>query len=116
MIRALSNVGSMQWGEWFIGLWGAFISAAAGAGSSALGTMVVDPDHFNIHAGLRMLLEVMFCSAMIPGLVSLMKYLQMHPTPDRTVREALASAAAASAATGAAIGKAQDAQAQTPKP
>ena len=118
MLKAFTNLGQMQWGEWLTGIWSSFISAAAGAGSTAIGTMVVDPVDFNIHAGLSRLLQVMAFSALIPGTVSMLKYLQMHPTPDKTpVQAALIDAKAANVAAGDAIGKAQDAQAQQlPKP
>lgn len=116
MLNAIANLGGMNWSGWVIGLWSSFISAAAGAGSAAIGTMIVDPVDFNIHDGLRRLLQVMLVSALIPGIVSLLKYLQLHPVPDATMQGALADAASANVQAGAAIAIAQDKAAALPSP
>ena len=93
MINAVATAQRLDWSGWFEGLWGAFITSAAGAASAAIGTMVVDPGDFNLHGGIRKLFEVMAVSALIPGMVSLLKFLQMHPLPDK-LQEALKAAAA----------------------
>lgn len=70
-----------QLGYWTAGIVGSFISGAAGAISGGLGGMVVDPDHFNLHAGWSKVVELAVFTALIPGIVSLAKYLNLHPIP-----------------------------------
>ncbi len=68
-------------GYWTAGLVGAFISSAAGALGGALGGPLVDPMHFNIHDGLRNILELAGWTAIVPGVVSMAKYLNLNPVP-----------------------------------
>ena len=71
---------------WVLGVIGALISGGAGAVSSGFATIVVDPDHFNIgNGGTHHLLEVMGITFLISGIVSMAKFLQIHPVPTPVV-------------------------------
>ena len=82
---------SLNWSAWVLGIWGAFISAGAGTASVGLGTMVVDPSDFNLSSGRTKLIEVMIISFLIPGTVSMLKYLSMHAVPDPVPQEVVGS-------------------------
>lgn len=70
-----------QLGYWTAGVIGSFISGAAGAVSSGLGGMIVAPDKFNLGDGFHKLLQLAAFGILIPGIVSLAKYLNLHPIP-----------------------------------
>lgn len=71
-----------QLGNWTAGIVGAFISGAAAAISAGLAGMAVDSQHFNLHGqGLKDTLELAGATALISGIVSLAKYLTIHPVP-----------------------------------
>jgi hypothetical protein len=74
MIRAFTNIGSLDWGTWFIGLMGAAISGAAAVLSTLTGSAVagLTSHQFWIMTGVNVGVAV---------LVSLGKYLQNTPTP-----------------------------------
>jgi hypothetical protein len=81
-ITAISVAQSLDWKGWLLGLWGAFISGGAAAVGGGFGTMVIDPEHFNIlQGGLRHLGLVMAVCFAFSGAISLMKFLQLHPVP-----------------------------------
>lgn len=92
MLAALRTAANLDWSGWLLGIWGATISGGAGAISSGFGTMIVDPDHFNIgQGGLHRVLYVMGVTFGFSAVISLAKYLQLHPTPDQ-LQQALATA------------------------
>lgn len=82
MISAVTTARGLDGQGWLLGIMGAFVSGGAGAVSSGFSTILVDPEHFNIHAGLGHLLEVMLATFVFSGIVSLAKYLQQHPVPE----------------------------------
>ena len=73
--------GSLDVNGWLLGIWSAAISGGAGAISSGFGTILVDPSDFNLQTPAK-LLKVMMATFGFSALVSLMKFLQMHPAPD----------------------------------
>lgn len=81
----------LDWRGWWFGIWSAAVSGGAGSASAALSTMIVDPDHFNIHAGLGRLEEIMVAAFVIPAFVSLMKFLATHPIPDPAPQQVAAN-------------------------
>ena len=65
--------------RWIAGLVGAAISGGAAAVTASATVIAMDPkDWGTFHSALRLFA---FTFA-IPALISLMKYLQMHPVPD----------------------------------
>jgi hypothetical protein len=66
---------------WLHGLVGAFIGGAAGAVSSGFGSMIVDPEHFNLSAGLGHTMELMGTVAFINGIITAAAYLKQSPVP-----------------------------------
>lgn len=105
-INALSTVKQLDWSGWFLGLWTSTISAIAGAIAGALGPMITDPKDFNLGTGLHHTIVSVSIGAGITGVVSLAKYLQMHPAPDQ-LQQALADAAKSTQKAADAIGTAQ---------
>jgi len=71
-----------QLGYWTAGIVGSIISGGAGALSGGMGSMIVDPKDFNIHEGLHKVLQLAAITALMPAVVSLAKYLNLHPIPD----------------------------------
>jgi hypothetical protein len=64
----------MNWKFWFKNL----ISAAIGGAATAISTMIVAPDQFNLQEGLNKLITVSVVSA----IVSVANYLKSSPLPD----------------------------------
>jgi|SRR5689334_1953072 len=71
---------NLDWDQWVYGLFAAFIGGGSGALSGGLGTIVVDPNDFNIqHPAL--LLKVMFWTFIFSGLPPFFAYLHQKPLP-----------------------------------
>jgi hypothetical protein len=85
-MQMLTVASRLDWPGWLLGGMGAFISGGAGAISAGFGTMLVDPDHFNLGSGAHHLFEVMGITFLFSAVISLAKYLQMHPTPEQEPR------------------------------
>jgi hypothetical protein len=81
-MQALSTATSLDWGGWFRGLIGAFVSGGAGAIGGATGATMLDPKVFNLNDGLGITLKLMGVAFLISGIVSLAKYLQTAPVPN----------------------------------
>lgn len=62
---------------WLLGIWGAAISGGAASASAALGTIVLDKKDANAH---HLLAIAAICFG-LPAVVSMMKYLALHPAP-----------------------------------
>lgn len=81
-MQLVTTASSLDWSGWLLGLIGAFISGGSGAVGASIGAIVVDPNTFNLHGhGLVDVLEVAGTAFVISAVVSLAKYLQLHPTP-----------------------------------
>ncbi len=82
MVTMIATAQKLDWRAWTLGWIGALISGGAGAIGVGFGAAVVDPEHFNVtNGGLHHLGEVMAISFVISGIVSMAKYLQIHPVP-----------------------------------
>src|SRR6185437_15035580 len=81
MVTMISTAQKLDVRGWILGGIGALISGGAGAIGVGFGTVVVDPEHFNLNTGLIHLMEVMGVTFLISGIVSMAKYLQIHPVP-----------------------------------
>lgn len=91
MSNPIATAQRLDWRGWVFGIWSALMTAGAGAASAAIGTMVVDPNDFNLHGGLSKLLEVMAVSFVIPGVQSMLKFLSTHPLPDPSPQQVVAN-------------------------
>jgi hypothetical protein len=80
MIKAFLNVQNLDWSGWILGVVGAAISGGAGAVASGFGTMIVDPQHFNLQNPTE-LFKVMAVVFGFSAIISLAKYLQTTPVP-----------------------------------
>lgn len=97
-LKMLTVASKLDWKGWLLGIWSSAISAAAGAIAAGLGPMITDPTDFNLGTGLHHTLFSVGIGAAVTGIVSIAKYLQMHPTPDpqqAVLKNALATAAVA---------------------
>jgi hypothetical protein len=110
-VKIVSTALRLEWEEWFLGIMGAIISGGAGAVGSAFGSIVLDPEKFNVSQGFLHLLAMMGISFTVCGLVSLGKFLQVHPVPNE-LQKSLTTAASANVEAGKAIATAQE---QAPK-
>lgn len=80
-MKMLTVAGGLDWGGWLRGVIGSIISGGAAAAGGSLGTIVVDPMHFNLNGGLADVLKVAGVAFTISALVSLAKFLQTNPIP-----------------------------------
>lgn len=74
------KMGELDFGNWVMGLWAAFIGGGAGAFSAGLATIVVDPHDFNIYS-VRFW-KVVGGTFIISGLGPFFAYLHTKPLPD----------------------------------
>src|SRR5208337_4832109 len=73
----------LDWGGWVRGVAGAFISGGAAAVGGGFGSIVADPEHFNVvNGGFKHVMVVMGIAFLFSAIISLMKFLQLHPVPD----------------------------------
>jgi hypothetical protein len=64
---------AMNWKTWLHGLGSAFV----GGGANVVATMAIDPEDFNISAGMHKVLTLWLAS----GLISAALYLKQSPLP-----------------------------------
>jgi len=82
-MQMLTTASKLDWGDWVRGIFGAIISGGAGAIGVCYGSIVIDPEKFNpTQGGLGHLLSLMGIVFVFSGIVSLAKFLQLHPVPD----------------------------------
>lgn len=74
------KMGQLDFSNWVMGLWAAFIGGGAGAFSAGLATIVVDPRDFNIYTAKFW--QVVFGTFVISGLGPFFAYLHTKPLPD----------------------------------
>lgn len=82
MLTAIGTAQRLDWKGWLLGITSAFVSGGAGAVSALVGISYVggqDPDGF-IMQGRHMLAVAGICF-IFSAVVSLAKYLQIHPVP-----------------------------------
>lgn len=68
--------------RWLVGVAGAFISGGATSISAGFASTIIDPKDFNLAQGLGHTLKLVACTFVVAGMVSLSKYLALHPVPD----------------------------------
>lgn len=78
-MQMLTVAGKLDWSGWLKGIVGAFVSGGAGAIGAGVGAVSMDPSHDL--AGLR-LLGLIGIAFLTSGIISLAKFLQLHPVPD----------------------------------
>jgi hypothetical protein len=67
---------------WLKGIAAAAISGAAGGVLTGFAAVGIDPQHFNLQAGMGDTLRIAVAAAMINALIGVAAYLQKSPLPD----------------------------------
>lgn len=73
-------IGELNWRDWITGVVGGFIGGGAGAVTSAVSMLVVDPNYVATHGAN--ILKIMSMTFLVSGLLGAALYLKQHPTPD----------------------------------
>lgn len=71
----------LNWGTWLYGLLAAIIGGGAGAVVTAVSGAVILPNQVNLSAGFHSMLQLIYFSFILHGLISLAFYLQKSPLP-----------------------------------
>jgi hypothetical protein len=79
-MKAITIAGSLNWSGWLRGVIGAFVSGGAAGIGAATAVTAFDPSHDIVGWTLSKVVGLTF---VITGIVSLAKFLQSHPLPDR---------------------------------
>ena len=66
---------------WFKGLLAAAISGAAGGILTGFAAVGIDPQHFNLQAGMGATFRIGFAAALINAVIGVAAYLQKSPLP-----------------------------------
>lgn len=66
---------------WAKGLLAAAIAGAANGVITGFAAMGIDPQHFNLQAGLKSTLAIAGVSAMMSGMIGVAAYLKQSPLP-----------------------------------
>lgn len=85
MVAMLVTAHRLDWRGWILGVCSALVSGGAGAVGGGFGAMVADPSHdFTVGTpgGVRHLLTLMLIAFIFSGIISLAKFLQIHPVPE----------------------------------
>jgi hypothetical protein len=72
---------SSSFSVWLSGLLAAFVGGGAGSVTTGLASMGIDPEHFNLNAGLHHTLNLMGAVFLINGIVSVCMFLKQSPIP-----------------------------------
>ena len=67
---------------WLKGILAAAITGAAGGVMTGLAAVGIDPQHFNLQAGMAPTLRIGVAAAAINGIIGVSAYLQKSPMPD----------------------------------
>jgi hypothetical protein len=67
---------------WLKGLIAAGISGAAGGVMTGLAALGIDPQHFNLQAGMGATMRIAAAAALINALIGVAAYLQKSPLPE----------------------------------
>ena len=67
---------------WLKGILAAAVSGAAGGVMTGLAAVGIDPQHFNLQAGLGETFRIGAAAALINGIIGVSAYLQKSPLPD----------------------------------
>jgi hypothetical protein len=69
---------------WLKGILAAAISGAAGGVLTGLAAVGIDPQHFNLQAGMGATLRIGAAAALINAVIGVAAYLQKSPLPEET--------------------------------
>jgi len=67
---------------WFKGIFAAAISGAAGGVLTGFAAVGIDPQHFNLQAGIGSTLRIGVAAAVINAVIGVAAYLQKSPLPN----------------------------------
>jgi hypothetical protein len=67
---------------WLRGITAAAISGAAGGVLTGLAAVGIDPQHFNLQAGIGATMRIGMAAALINAVIGVAAYLQKSPLPD----------------------------------
>jgi hypothetical protein len=67
---------------WLKGIVAAGISGAAGGVMTGLAAVGIDPEHFNLQAGMGATVRIGMAAALINAVIGVAAYLQKSPLPD----------------------------------
>jgi hypothetical protein len=67
---------------WFKGIVAAAISGGAGGVLTGIAAVGIDPQHFNLQAGIGATLRIGVAAALINSVIGVAAYLQKSPLPD----------------------------------
>lgn len=81
-MKVLVTASSLDWSGWLAGVVGAFISGGASAIAAGTAVTLADPSHDIMGIPLLKVIAITF---VVSGVVSLMKFLQIHPVPNTIV-------------------------------
>ncbi|MGC1620737.1 MAG: hypothetical protein WA765_19770 [Candidatus Acidiferrum sp.] len=71
-----------QFELWIKGIAAAAISGAAGGVLTGFAAVGIDPQHFNLQAGMGSTLRIAVAAALINSVIGVAAYLQKSPLPD----------------------------------
>lgn len=74
----------MDWKHWLLGLWAAFLTAAAGAIDSSLALVIFAPEAFDFGPKLKHTLLVSLIMGALAGYKAALAYLKQSPVPRET--------------------------------
>ncbi len=69
---------------WFRGIFAAAITGAAGGVLTGLAAVGIDPQHFNLQAGMAATFRIGAAAAFINAVIGVAAYLQKSPLPEET--------------------------------
>ncbi len=69
---------------WLKGLFAAAITGAAGGVLTGLAAVGIDPQHFNLQAGMAATFRIGAAAAFINAVIGVAAYLQKSPLPEET--------------------------------
>jgi hypothetical protein len=72
----------MRFEIWLKGILAAAISGAAGGILTGLAAVGIDPQHFNLQAGIGATMRIGAAAALINSVIGVAAYLQKSPLPD----------------------------------
>jgi hypothetical protein len=71
-----------KWEVWLRGMVAAAISGAAGGVLTGFAAVGIDPQHFNLQAGIGQTARIAIAASVINGVIGLAAYLQKSPLPE----------------------------------
>ncbi len=73
-----------NWETWLKGIVAAAIAGGANGVITGFAAVGIDPQHFNLQAGLRATLAIAGVSALMSGIIGVAAYLKQSPLPNGT--------------------------------